>query len=174
MLKQTKRKNTHIRFGDDDEEEEEGDEEENKNLKTRVIVSPPALKRAKAFLEVAKKETSEKKSGNPVESTEEKSENPTEEEMETGEPSKKQKKKPHRILGPLTKSQLKKYPELRKYWHQRHRLFSEYDEGVWLDYEGWFSVTPECIAFHIAERCRHGVVVDAFCGVGGNAIQVRC
>lgn len=37
--------------------------------------------------------------------------------------------------------------------------------------EGWFSVTPEKIAEHIAERCRCDVIVDAFCGVGGNAIQ---
>uniref|UniRef100_A0A803KES5 Trimethylguanosine synthase n=1 Tax=Xenopus tropicalis TaxID=8364 RepID=A0A803KES5_XENTR len=41
--------------------------------------------------------------------------------------------------------------------------------------EGWFSVTPEKIAEHIASRVRQscdcGVVVDAFCGVGGNAIQ---
>ena len=37
--------------------------------------------------------------------------------------------------------------------------------------EGWFSVTPEKIAAHIAERCQCDVIVDAFCGVGGNAIQ---
>ncbi|KAM0748189.1 S-adenosyl-L-methionine-dependent methyltransferase [Meredithblackwellia eburnea MCA 4105] len=40
-----------------------------------------------------------------------------------------------------------------------------------MDIEGWYSVTPENIAAQIAERCRCGVVVDAFCGVGGNAIQ---
>lgn len=37
--------------------------------------------------------------------------------------------------------------------------------------EGWFSVTPERIAEHIAERCRCNIIVDAFCGAGGNAIQ---
>ena len=37
--------------------------------------------------------------------------------------------------------------------------------------EGWFSCTPEMIAQHIAERCRCDLVVDAFCGVGSNAIQ---
>ncbi len=37
--------------------------------------------------------------------------------------------------------------------------------------EGWFSVTPEKIAEHIAERCRCDVIVDSFCGVGGNTIQ---
>lgn len=37
--------------------------------------------------------------------------------------------------------------------------------------EGWYSVTPEEIAVHIAERCRCDVIIDAFCGAGGNAIQ---
>ena len=40
-----------------------------------------------------------------------------------------------------------------------------------MDEEAWFSVTPEKIACHIAERCRCDVMIDAFCGVGGNAIQ---
>nr|XP_032836825.1 trimethylguanosine synthase isoform X1 [Petromyzon marinus]XP_032836833.1 trimethylguanosine synthase isoform X1 [Petromyzon marinus] len=62
-------------------------------------------------------------------------------------------------------------PELRKYWAQRYRLFSRFDEGIRLDREGWFSVTPERIAEHIAQRCQCDLIVDAFCGVGGNAIQ---
>ena len=37
--------------------------------------------------------------------------------------------------------------------------------------EGWFSATPEKIAAHIAERCQCDLIVDAFCGVGSNAIQ---
>ena len=41
--------------------------------------------------------------------------------------------------------------------------------------EGWFSVTPEKIAEHIAGRVSQslesGTIVDAFCGVGGNTIQ---
>ncbi|CAF3337952.1 unnamed protein product [Rotaria socialis] len=61
--------------------------------------------------------------------------------------------------------------ELLKYWLQRYRLFSKFDEGIVLDREGWFSVTPEKIARHIAKRCRCDVIVDAFCGVGGNTIQ---
>ena len=60
---------------------------------------------------------------------------------------------------------------LKKYWFQRYRLFSRFDEGVKLDDEGWFSVTPEKIAKHIAERCRCDTIIDAFCGVGGNTIQ---
>ena len=60
---------------------------------------------------------------------------------------------------------------IEKYWAQRYRYFTRFDEGVRLDREGWFSVTPEKIAEHIAERCQSDIVVDAFCGVGGNAIQ---
>jgi 16S rRNA G966 N2-methylase RsmD len=59
-----------------------------------------------------------------------------------------------------------------KYWSQRFRLFSKYDRGALLDRESWFSVTPEKIALHIANRfIGHKVIVDAFCGVGGNTIQ---
>jgi hypothetical protein len=60
---------------------------------------------------------------------------------------------------------------ISKYWYQRYRLFAKYDEGIKMDEEGWFSVTPETIAEHHASRCPAGVVVDAFVGVGGNAIQ---
>ena len=60
---------------------------------------------------------------------------------------------------------------MEKYWVQRLMLFSRFSDGVRMDREGWFSVTPEVLAAHIAERCRCDVVVDAFAGVGGNAIQ---
>ena len=33
-------------------------------------------------------------------------------------------------------------------------------------------MTPEKIAMHIADRCRCDLIVDGFCGVGGNSIQV--
>ncbi|KAG8816667.1 hypothetical protein FRC17_000226 [Serendipita sp. 399] len=59
---------------------------------------------------------------------------------------------------------------LLKYYAQRQRLFSRYAEGCLLDEEGWYSVTPELIADQIAERCRCDTIIDAFCGVGGNAI----
>ena len=66
---------------------------------------------------------------------------------------------------------LEQDPEIAKYWAQRYRLFSRFDDGIKMDKEGWFSVTPERIAEHIAERCRCDLLIDAFCGVGGNAIQ---
>ncbi|GJJ74671.1 trimethylguanosine synthase [Entomortierella parvispora] len=66
--------------------------------------------------------------------------------------------------------------DMAKYWAQRYRYFTLFDEGIKMDKEGWYSVTPEKIAAHIAERCRTDVVIDAFCGVGGNSIQfaLRC
>lgn len=39
-----------------------------------------------------------------------------------------------------------------KYWAQRRRLFSKYDDGILLDSEGWYSVTPEIIAKHVASK----------------------
>jgi hypothetical protein len=39
-----------------------------------------------------------------------------------------------------------------KYWNQRYRLFSQFDHGIVLDAESWFSVTPEAISAHIAKR----------------------
>ncbi|ACI64516.1 predicted protein, partial [Thalassiosira pseudonana CCMP1335] len=68
-----------------------------------------------------------------------------------------------------------------KFWAQRKRLFSRYDEGIQIggmeDPEMWYSVTPESIAGHVAERMvgmvpnNHDIViVDVFCGCGGNSI----
>ncbi|EDQ93142.1 uncharacterized protein MONBRDRAFT_2498, partial [Monosiga brevicollis MX1] len=61
-----------------------------------------------------------------------------------------------------------------KYWAQRYRLFSRYDEGVWLDRDSWFSATPEVLAMHHALRVSAvgPMVIDAFCGPGANAIQM--
>lgn len=60
---------------------------------------------------------------------------------------------------------------INKYWWQRYLLFSRFDNGIKMDEEGWFSVTPEALAKHHASRCGHGSIVDLFTGVGGNAIQ---
>lgn len=37
-----------------------------------------------------------------------------------------------------------------KYYLQRYSLFSKYDNGINIDPESWFSVTPECVARHQA------------------------
>jgi trimethylguanosine synthase len=53
-------------------------------------------------------------------------------------------------------------------------LFSRFDQGIKLDKESWFSVTPEAIADHIAARLvgldENLTIIDPFCGVCGNAI----
>ena len=75
-----------------------------------------------------------------------------------------------------------------KYWVQRRRLFSKFDQGIQLDGEGFYSVTPEIIAHHVAQQVGklaqslksnmgsmlapdEGIILlDAFCGCGGNSI----
>lgn len=61
---------------------------------------------------------------------------------------------------------------LAKYYFQRYRLFHRFDDGVQLDEQSWYSVTPEKIAQHIAQRF-HGrqLIVDLYGGAGGNSIQ---
>uniref|UniRef100_A0A8R1Y3T9 Trimethylguanosine synthase n=1 Tax=Onchocerca volvulus TaxID=6282 RepID=A0A8R1Y3T9_ONCVO len=64
--------------------------------------------------------------------------------------------------------------DMPKYYNQRFRLFSKLNEGILMDREGWYSVTPERIAAHIADRLvimKDTVVLDGFAGVGGNCIQ---
>lgn len=62
--------------------------------------------------------------------------------------------------------------DLVKYWKQRYRLFHRFDEGIQLDAEGWYSVTPEKVACQIANRFKgKSVVADFFSGPGGNCIQ---
>ena len=60
---------------------------------------------------------------------------------------------------------------LLKYYNQRYKLFSKFDQGILLNYHSWFSVTCEAIAQHMASRFKHRLIIDAFCGSGGNTIQ---
>ncbi|KAF9355368.1 Trimethylguanosine synthase [Mortierella sp. AD094] len=76
---------------------------------------------------------------------------------------------PDRRVDYTAGSQLPK--SMQKYWYQRYRYFQLFDKGIKMDKEGWYSVTPEKIATHIAQRCASDIIIDAFCGVGGNAIQ---
>ena len=67
--------------------------------------------------------------------------------------------------------------DLQKFWKKRYYLFSKFDRGVLIDDESWYSVTPEPMAKHIAQRVTDlfgegtSNVLDGFAGVGGNAIQ---
>lgn len=58
-----------------------------------------------------------------------------------------------------------------KYWKYRTSLFSRFHEGILMDKESWFSVTPEAVAYRLAVECATDTILDAFCGAGGNAIQ---
>ena len=65
--------------------------------------------------------------------------------------------------------------QISKYWHQRHKIFSKYDDGIWMTDDAWFGVTPEPVADKIAEHIASapkskGILIDAFAGAGGNTI----
>lgn len=62
------------------------------------------------------------------------------------------------------------WPKVQKFWHRRYDLFSRFDEGIQVDEVGLYSTTPEHIALEQAKKMNCKTVVDAFCGVGGNAI----
>lgn len=76
-----------------------------------------------------------------------------------------------------------------RYWHQGYSIFSKYDDGIWMTDDAWFGVTHESvakyvaslklqplpnqvstIAKHVGEATNKSIIVDAFCGVGGNTI----
>eukprot|EP01032_Pedospumella_encystans_P012883 gene12883-14868_t len=66
-----------------------------------------------------------------------------------------------------------------KYWDQRYRLLSLFDQGIKLDAESWYSITPEAVAKHVTSscigrarewKCRMEKVLDCFSGCGGNTI----
>lgn len=64
-----------------------------------------------------------------------------------------------------------------KYWKNREKLFSQINtSNIHLTRELWFSVTPELIAKFTARFVRTclpeaKVIMDVFCGGGGNSIQ---
>ncbi|KAL1956513.1 hypothetical protein VTO42DRAFT_7076 [Malbranchea cinnamomea] len=66
--------------------------------------------------------------------------------------------------------------DIQNYFAQRYRMFSKYDEGIWLTDDAWFGVTPEPVANKIAQHMAEAappskvILIDAFSGAGGNAI----
>lgn len=69
--------------------------------------------------------------------------------------------------------------KLGKYFQKRYDYFSKFDQGIQIDEEGWYSVTPEKLAEYTAARlvgvgsCQIAgsvEVIDGFGGVGGNTI----
>lgn len=68
-------------------------------------------------------------------------------------------------------------PLVGSFINKRRYLFSKYDQGIKLDEESWYSVTPESMGEYLAERVNEVFpdqevnVLDAFAGCGGNIIQ---
>lgn len=82
----------------------------------------------------------------------------------------KKKRRQNKTLDAMP-SEIRSDKSLYKYWCKRFSLFSLFDKGIKLDRESWFSVTPEKVAAYTAERCKCDLIIDAFCGAGGNTIQ---
>lgn len=82
----------------------------------------------------------------------------------------KKKRRQNKMLAGLP-TEIANDRTLYKYWCKRFSLFSLFDAGIKLDRESWFSVTPEKVAIYTAMRCQCDVIIDAFCGAGGNSIQ---
>lgn len=97
---------------------------------------------------------------------------PSEETTTTKNTNKKSKKKrrQNKMLSRLP-NEIANDKTLYKYWCKRFSLFSLFDLGIKLDRESWFSVTPEKVAAYTAARCECDIIIDAFCGAGGNTIQ---
>lgn len=65
----------------------------------------------------------------------------------------------------------KDVPEI-KFWNQRFYYYSKFDEGIKMDYESWYSVTPEDLSYYISLLAgKDSVCIDPFAGSGGNVIQ---
>jgi hypothetical protein len=74
-------------------------------------------------------------------------------------------------LGEFFKEDVTSIPDIT-FWYQRYYYYNRFDEGIKMDYESWWSVTPEELAKYTAKLCLGKVVADGFCGSGGNVIQV--
>lgn len=52
------------------------------------------------------------------------------------------------------------HADQNSYWAQRYKIFTRYDEGVWLTDDAWFGVTPEPVAKCVCVLCGSAVNVD--------------
>ncbi|KAH8349125.1 hypothetical protein KR084_006640 [Drosophila pseudotakahashii] len=85
--------------------------------------------------------------------------------------NKRRQKQANKLRARMPEFMQEENSKMVKYWFKRFSLFSRFDQGIRLDRESWFSVTPEKIAKQTARRLACDFIVDAFCGCGGNAIQ---
>lgn len=147
---------------------DEGDEDEDDEIHNVIfgVVSPAAATAAFTVPEYSEKKKKSKKKKNPKPNT-----------QLTPSNSRKKKQQQHHHQSPHDAVHLDNLRQAAahetelKYWCQRYSYFSLFDRGCRLDRTGWFSVTPEAIAIHQAERCRCDTIIDAYAGVGGNTIQ---
>ncbi|XP_052835974.1 trimethylguanosine synthase [Drosophila gunungcola] len=85
--------------------------------------------------------------------------------------NKRKQRKADKLRARMPEFMLEESGQMVKYWFKRFSLFSRFDRGIRLDRESWFSVTPEKIAKQTSRRLACDLIVDGFCGCGGNAIQ---
>ncbi|XP_066991970.2 dentin sialophosphoprotein [Anabrus simplex] len=129
------------------------DSDQNEDMNSKL----PPFEESNILMDVNREEVTDKGSGD--------------EQLFVKKPQQKKKKKKSKKNMSKIPEEIASNPSLMKYWIRRYQLFSKFDEGIMMDTESWFSVTPERVAEHIAERCQCDVVIDAFCGSGGNTIQ---
>jgi trimethylguanosine synthase len=62
------------------------------------------------------------------------------------------------------------------YFRHRYNIWSKYDDGIWMTDNAWYGVSQELVAAKIAQHVAvmtpsdKSILIDAFCGVGGNTI----
>ncbi|VDL63625.1 unnamed protein product [Hymenolepis diminuta] len=94
---------------------------------------------------------------------------PTEESLSSSTPSRRTLKRRRRKYKEF--ESMMRDPTIVRWWKRRFDLFWRFSEGIKMDKESWYSVTPEEVARRQAEVCASDVVVDAYAGAGGNTIQ---
>ena len=65
--------------------------------------------------------------------------------------------------------------KMNKFHENPLNIFSLYEKGVKLDTENFEKACPENLAKYIAKKVKKAgfsMIIDAFCGIGGNSIQV--
>ncbi|KAI5180018.1 trimethylguanosine synthase [Nematocida sp. AWRm80] len=78
----------------------------------------------------------------------------------------------------ITDNIVNKHRDLEKYYYKMKSIFPiAHGNGLLVDYESWYSITPRIVADGIS-KCiynlygAHAIVLDLFSGVGGNTISL--
>ena len=76
--------------------------------------------------------------------------------------------------GRMNPNNFPKEEKSNSYYVQRYYFFSLFDNGIQMDKESWYSVTPEEISDYISSIIPDSLncsILDGFCGCGGNIIS---